>query len=217
MTQDGRRADVPPSWFPCWGRSRCRWLRRGWRPPSPRRYSNKKKQNTGLERFTLFDQPVLWSDETATMWTGSTQTGTCRPGCSCWPVSEPAGPSDWSWSESSSRSSSTSPGWRWICPVTGGNTARLNPSTEPVPEAGVWCRYHLLDAVEALPVEAEGLLEQNLVLHRPLVWERREVGKVGQRLLDVVFVPEEHPESLEQDRHRRRQCQRETFCSSAGI
>lgn len=57
--------------------------------------------------------------------------------------------------------------------------------------------YHLLDAVEALAVEAEGLFEQNLVLHRPLVWKRREVGQVGQRLLDVVFVPEEHAQRLD--------------------
>lgn len=33
------------------------------------------------------------------------------PGCFCWPASEPAGPSDWSWNASSSMSSSTSPGW----------------------------------------------------------------------------------------------------------
>lgn len=51
--------------------------------------------------------------------------------------------------------------------------------------------------MEALAVEAEGLFEQNLVLHRPLVWKRREVGQVGQRLLDVVFVPEEHTQRLD--------------------
>ncbi len=45
-------------------------------------------------------------------------SSTCRPGCSCWPVCEPVGPSDSFWSESSSRSSSTSPDWRWICLVT---------------------------------------------------------------------------------------------------
>lgn len=74
--------------------------------------------------------------------------------------------------------------------------------------AGISCRhtvgaavlphvYHLLDAVEALAVEAEGLFEQHLVLHCPLVRERGEVGQVGQRLLDVVFVPEQHAESLD--------------------
>lgn len=54
----------------------------------------------------------------------------------------------------------------------------------------------MLDTVETLPVEAEGLFEQNLVLHGPLVWKRREVWEVGQRLVDIVFVPEEHPQSL---------------------
>lgn len=49
--------------------------------------------------------------------------------------------------------------------------------------------YHLLDAVEALAMEAEGLLKQHLVLNRPLVWKRREVGQVGQGALHVVFVP----------------------------
>lgn len=61
--------------------------------------------------------------------------------------------------------------------------------------------YHLLDAVEALPMEAEGLFEQNLVLHRPLIWERREVRQVSQRLFDVVFVPEEHSQRLHARTH----------------
>ena len=61
--------------------------------------------------------------------------------------------------------------------------------------------YHLLDPVEALPVEAEGLFEQHLVLHRPLVWKRGEVWQVGQRLLDVVFVPEEHAKRLNAHTH----------------
>lgn len=56
--------------------------------------------------------------------------------------------------------------------------------------------YHLLDAMEALAMEAEGLFKQNFVLHRPLVWKRCEVWQVGQRLLDVVFVPEQHAKSL---------------------
>lgn len=61
--------------------------------------------------------------------------------------------------------------------------------------------YHLLDAVEALAMEAESLLEQHLVLHRPLIGERGEVREVSQRLLDVVFVPEEHTESLDSQTH----------------
>lgn len=52
----------------------------------------------------------------------------------------------------------------------------------------VW--HHLLDAVEALPMETEGLFEENSVLHRPLVGERSEVWQVCQRFLDIVFVPE---------------------------
>lgn len=56
--------------------------------------------------------------------------------------------------------------------------------------------YHLLDAVKTLPVETEGLFEQDFVLHRPLIWKRGEVGQVGQRLFNVVFVPKEHAQSL---------------------
>lgn len=52
----------------------------------------------------------------------------------------------------------------------------------------VW--HHLLDAVEALPVETEGLFEENPVLHSPFVGERSEVWQVCQRFLDIVFVPE---------------------------
>lgn len=71
-------------------------------------------------------------------------------------------------------------------------------------------RYHLLDTVEALPVEAEGLFKQNLVLHRPLIWKRCEVGEISQRLVDVVFVPEEHPQSL---RTKRQEGQKDTRVS----
>ena len=39
-------------------------------------------------------------------------------------------------------------------------------------------RQHLADPVEALAVELEGLLEQNLVLNTPLVREGGEVGQV---------------------------------------
>lgn len=45
-------------------------------------------------------------------------------------------------------------------------------------------------------MEAEGLLKQNLVLHRPLIWKWCEVREISQRLVDIVFVPEEHPQSL---------------------
>lgn len=62
--------------------------------------------------------------------------------------------------------------------------------------------HHLLDAMEALSMEAKGLFEQDLVLHRPLVRKRSKVRKVCQRLLDVMFVPVKHPECLEGD-----QCQ----------
>lgn len=68
--------------------------------------------------------------------------------------------------------------------------------------------YHLLNPVEALPVETEGLFEQNSVLHRPLIRKRREIRKVSQRLLNVMFVPEQHSQSLETDRRAERQTYR---------
>lgn len=37
--------------------------------------------------------------------------------------------------------------------------------------------HHLLDAMKAFAMEAEGLLEQHFILHGPLI---REGGKVGQ-------------------------------------
>ncbi len=49
--------------------------------------------------------------------------------------------------------------------------------------------HHLLDAVKALAVEAEGLFEQHFVLHSPLIREGGEVGQVGEWALHVVFVP----------------------------
>lgn len=45
-------------------------------------------------------------------------------------------------------------------------------------------------------MKAEALLEQHLVLHGPLVREGGEVGQVGQGLLNVVLVPEEHSQGL---------------------
>ena len=42
----------------------------------------------------------------------------------------------------------------------------------------VW--QHLPYPVERLPVELEGLLEQDLVLHAPLVWEWGEVRQILQ-------------------------------------
>lgn len=56
--------------------------------------------------------------------------------------------------------------------------------------------YHLLDASKALAVEAEGLFKQDFVLHRPLVRERCEISQISQRLLHIVFVPQQHPQSL---------------------
>lgn len=66
--------------------------------------------------------------------------------------------------------------------------------------------YHLLDAMETLPMEAESLFEQNLVLDGPLVWERREIGQISQGLLYVVFVPEQHTESLNKNPQTQIQC-----------
>lgn len=56
--------------------------------------------------------------------------------------------------------------------------------------------HHLLDAVEALAMKAEGLFEKHFILDRPLVWERSEVGEVGQGALHIVFVPQQHAQSL---------------------
>lgn len=56
--------------------------------------------------------------------------------------------------------------------------------------------YHLLDAVETLAVETERLLKQHLILHSPLIRKGREVGQVGQRLLHVMLVPEQHAQRL---------------------
>ena len=50
--------------------------------------------------------------------------------------------------------------------------------------------------MEALAVEAEGLLKQDLVFHCPVVREGGEVGQVRQRLLHVVLVPEQHAKGL---------------------
>lgn len=74
--------------------------------------------------------------------------------------------------------------------------------------------YHLLDAVEALPVETEGLFKQDSVLHRPLIGKRGEVRQVCERFLNVVFVPEEHPQSLKTERQAVREtgsCQRDSL------
>lgn len=59
--------------------------------------------------------------------------------------------------------------------------------------------HHLLDSMESFPMKTKGLLKQDFVFYRPLVWEGREVGQVGQRLLNVMLMPEEHPKSLEND------------------
>lgn len=56
--------------------------------------------------------------------------------------------------------------------------------------------HHLLDPMKALPMKTERLFKQHLVLHRPLIREGGEVGQISKGLLDVVFMPEEHAESL---------------------
>lgn len=48
-------------------------------------------------------------------------------------------------------------------------------------------------------MEAEGLFEQNPVLHCPFIWEWSEVGEVGEGLLHIVLVPEEHAQGLESE------------------
>lgn len=63
-------------------------------------------------------------------------------------------------------------------------------------DVAVLSGYHLLDAVKALSVETKGLFKQHFVLHCPLIWERGEIWQVGQRFLNIVFVPEEHAKSL---------------------
>lgn len=105
---------LPLSWSPCLGRSRCRWLRWGWPPPSPRHCWRKSLS---------LAQTLLWA-ASASGWSTNANDElphrldvTCAHGCSWWPVCGPAGPSGWFWSASSSRSSSTSPGWRWTCLV----------------------------------------------------------------------------------------------------
>lgn len=45
-------------------------------------------------------------------------------------------------------------------------------------------------------MKLESLLEQYLVLHRPLVGERCEVGQIEHRSLQIVFVPEQHSQCL---------------------
>ena len=50
--------------------------------------------------------------------------------------------------------------------------------------------------VKAFPVKLEGLLEENLVLDRPLVGKRGEVGQVLEGFVQVVFVPEQHSQGL---------------------
>lgn len=69
--------------------------------------------------------------------------------------------------------------------------------------------HHLLDAVKALAVEAEGLLEQHLILHGPLIRKGREVGQVGERALHVVLVPQQHAERLKEHRGTGKSGERE--------
>lgn len=74
--------------------------------------------------------------------------------------------------------------------------------------------YHLLDAMEALAMEAKCLFKQDLVLNGPLVWERGEIGQVSQGLLYVVFVPEQHTKSLNKiHKHIHGSVSRSAACS----
>lgn len=87
--------------------------------------------------------------------------------------------------------------WRWRAKKKGGGVRREAGGVRLVRGQAVRAaQHHLLDAVETLAVEAEGLFKENPVLHRPLVRERSEVGEVGQGLLHVVLVPKEHPQGL---------------------
>lgn len=56
--------------------------------------------------------------------------------------------------------------------------------------------YHLPDAMKALPVELERLLKQNPILGGPLVREGCKVGQVQDGSLEVMLVPEQHPQGL---------------------
>lgn len=63
-------------------------------------------------------------------------------------------------------------------------------------EASKQKTHHLSDAVKALAVELECLLEQDLILDGPLVGEGRKVGQIEHRPLEVVLVPEQHAQRL---------------------
>lgn len=55
---------------------------------------------------------------------------------------------------------------------------------------------HLSDFVEMFIVKLERLLEQDFVLHRPLVRERSEIGQVRFGDVDIELVPAEHSQRL---------------------
>lgn len=63
-------------------------------------------------------------------------------------------------------------------------------------EASKQKTHHLSDAVKALAVELECLLEEDLILDGPLVGEGRKVGQIEHRPLEVVLVPEQHAQRL---------------------
>lgn len=56
--------------------------------------------------------------------------------------------------------------------------------------------HHLPNTVKAFAMKLERLIEQHSVLRRPFVRKRRKIGQVMNRLLQVVLVPEQHPQSL---------------------
>jgi len=45
-------------------------------------------------------------------------------------------------------------------------------------------------------MELESLLKEHLVLHAPLIRKGGEIGQVLQSPVQVVFVPEQHPQGL---------------------
>lgn len=56
--------------------------------------------------------------------------------------------------------------------------------------------YHLLDPVKALSMEAKCLFKQDFIFNCPFIRERSEVGQIRKGLLNIVFMPEQHAESL---------------------
>ena len=117
---------------------------------------------------------------------------TClSPSC----VSVSVCPSDSSCCGFSSMNNKNEPDWPLFYQGAAANTSKSQEASSSGSRGtGTGTRtHHLLDPVEALSMKAEGLFKQDLVLHRPLVWKWCEVWEISQGLVDIVFVPEEHP------------------------